>query len=183
VLGLLLSFFGTFASLSSLSYALELREKADGARFRLAYYTLLAAAGLAMGGCGIWTMHFLGMSAEVLTTCNNIETDIQKRYNVKVTFCSLAVAIISSTVAVHFSLPRSRHNNQQAHGLNRVVSLSQIDNVRSRRKTKSGPEFWVRPYVKLRGRLVKIIKVDLLRFAASTACLALGALGMHFMVS
>eukprot|EP00873_Tetraselmis_striata_P038038 jgi/Tetstr1/458302/TSEL_000341.t1 len=176
-LGITLSFFACFAGLSSLSYALAIR---NDPRFRLQFLTLMLAAGVAVGGCGIWTMHFLGMSAERLTVPCTGER-IPLRYNVPLTVASLAVAIISSTWSMYFVLPAQKHAAQRRA---KVVSLKELPSLRKsdinkRRKMADGPEFWVLP-VKFRGRLVKLVKINVLRFGAATVSLALGACGMHY---
>jgi NO-binding membrane sensor protein with MHYT domain len=143
----------------------------------------MLAAGVAVGGCGIWTMHFLGMSAEILTiTCTGERVPLE--YNLPITVASLFVAIISSAWSMYFVLPVEKTDNDKVNGVTTLKDLQrkqQTSQKGHKRKNKEGPEYWVLPF-KVQGRLFKLVKVSVLRFVAATCALALGALGMHYMV-
>jgi NO-binding membrane sensor protein with MHYT domain len=138
---------------------------------------------VAVGGCGIWTMHFLGMSAETLTnTCTGEEVPLE--YNVPITVVSLFVAIFSSAFSMYFVLPVEK-SDDRSKGVTTLKDLQQRNQQAGQKgqnkRKKEGPEYWVLPF-KLNGRLLKLVKINVLRFFVATCALALGALAMHYLV-
>lgn len=85
-LSLLVSFCGAYSALAA---ATHIRREAGGInRFNA------ALAGLALGGVGIWAMHFLGMEAW--------QTGMAMGYGVIGTVLSLLVAVLASTLALGY---------------------------------------------------------------------------------
>lgn len=81
--------FAVLGSLVALAAATRIRQR-DGS------ISLLntVAAGLALGGIGVWSMHFIGMVA--------LQLDVGSSYAVAETVASLVAAVVASSLALGF---------------------------------------------------------------------------------
>ena len=91
--------FAVLGSLVALSAAARIRQR-DGTL----HWGNTLAAGLALGGIGVWSMHFIGMVA--------LRMDVGSSYAVDETIVSLVAAVLASALALAFvarapgSIPR-----------------------------------------------------------------------------
>lgn len=85
-LSFVISLFGAFVALTA---ATRIRRGASG--FSL-FNTV--AAGVALGGIGVWSMHFIGMIA--------MKMDVASSYSLPETVLSLVAAIIASSLALRY---------------------------------------------------------------------------------
>ena len=83
VLSLFLSFIGSFVALSVTARILQTKTPS---------LLNIAAAGLALGGVGVWSMHFIGMLA--------LNMDVGTSYSPTETIISLLLAVVSVSVAL-----------------------------------------------------------------------------------
>lgn len=86
-LSLAFAVIGSFVALSAAS-----RVAVKGARQSM---TQVATVGLALGGIGVWSMHFIGMLA--------LEMDVGSSYSMLETFISLLVAVVAAAASVSFA--------------------------------------------------------------------------------
>ena len=95
-LSFLFSVIGSFVALTAASRVRDARGRISRSN--------LAAVGLALGGVGVWSMHFIGMLA--------LQMDVGSSYAMTETFASLGVVVVTAMVAVRYaaanpnSLPR-----------------------------------------------------------------------------
>lgn len=98
-LSLLFAIIGSFVALTAASRVAQ----RNGRQSK----TQVVTVGLALGGIGIWSMHFVGMLA--------LNMDVGSSYSMLETFVSLAVVVVASSASVSFAA-RSPEN------LGRLVS-------------------------------------------------------------
>lgn len=81
--------FAVLGSLVALSAAARIRQR-DGTL----HWGNTLAAGLALGGIGVWSMHFIGMVA--------LRMDVGSSYAIDETLVSLVAAVLASSLALAF---------------------------------------------------------------------------------
>lgn len=102
-LSFLISVVGSFAALTA---ANRIR-RADGSLD----FANLATAGFAMGGIGVWSMHFVGMAA--------LKLDVATGYSLTETLISLVAAVVAATLALMYVA-------KDAHSLKRIVGAGAV---------------------------------------------------------
>lgn len=90
-LSLFLSFVGSFVALSVTARILATKTPS---------FLNIAAAGLALGGVGVWAMHFIGMLA--------LNMDVGTSYSPTETVGSLLLAVVSVSIALNQLVKNSR---------------------------------------------------------------------------
>src|SRR6478736_2196694 len=81
--------FAVLGSLVALTAATRIRTADGGIRVGSTI-----AAGLALGGIGVWSMHFIGMLA--------LQLDVASSYGIAETLVSLVAAVVASALALGF---------------------------------------------------------------------------------
>lgn len=87
VLSLIFSVVGSFIALTAATRATQRNGRQS--------LTQIATVGLALGGIGIWSMHFVGMLA--------LKMDAGSSYSMLETIVSLAVVVVASAASVSFA--------------------------------------------------------------------------------
>ena len=158
ILGIFVSFLGAFVALTTMGFA---RNTMDGKKeSQAAYWTFVASSGVSLGGSSVWTMHFIGMQALSLVTCEG--TTLRNAFNATVTFVSLIAAIICTAVAMHLVMPTTIVGEEDE-----IVDGTKVD----RKFRVKFPYFGVIPFEKF----------NIKRWLISSAFLCIAACVMHYM--
>lgn len=108
-LSLAFAIVGSFVALSAATQATQ-----KSGRQTL---TQLVTVGLALGGIGIWSMHFIGMLA--------LEMDVGSSYSMLETLVSLSVVVVAAALSVNFAA-RSPDNFPRMFGAGFLLGMSVV---------------------------------------------------------
>jgi len=161
VLSFAISVLGAFAGLTTITYAFVVLRQPHLRKWFVVY---VIASGIQVGGVAVWAMHFVGMQALILHTCDGVQVPLV--FNFALTFISLVAACAIGSIDMYLVLPVV---NKQS----RVLP------------TKSGNreaelQYWTLPF-KVNGAQVKLGKFSPARYALAVALLMAGACIMHYM--
>jgi glutaminase A len=158
ILGIFVSFLGAFVALTTMGFA---RNTMDGKKeSKAAYWTFVASSGVSLGGSSVWTMHFIGMQALSLVTCEG--TTLRNAFNATVTFVSLIAAMFCTAMAMHLVMPTTIVGEEDE-----IVDGTKVD----RKFRVKFPYFGVIPFEKF----------NIKRWLISSAFLCIAACVMHYM--
>ena len=109
VLSLIFSVVGSFIALTAATRVTQRNGRQS--------LTQIATVGLALGGIGIWSMHFVGMLA--------LNMDVGSSYSMLETIVSLAVVVLASAASVSFAT-RSPENLPRLLGAGVMLGMSVV---------------------------------------------------------
>lgn len=168
VLSLIISTLGSFTSLTSAVYAFTVLRHPH---LRSSFHAYMLSAGVAIGGIGVWGMHFIGMHALTLETCDG--RPVQKTYNVALTLASFVAAVVVGTLVFYVVLPPDSIRPSGDAGGGAARSSRSSDGASSAQQMSCGME--------LCGHQPFVGKFATGRFALASLLLAMGASVMHYM--
>eukprot|EP00238_Polyblepharides_amylifera_P013737 CAMPEP_0196598396 /NCGR_PEP_ID=MMETSP1081-20130531/94297_1 /TAXON_ID=36882 /ORGANISM="Pyramimonas amylifera, Strain CCMP720" /LENGTH=768 /DNA_ID=CAMNT_0041924087 /DNA_START=182 /DNA_END=2488 /DNA_ORIENTATION=+ len=184
LLGFTVSAFGAFIGLSTTMIALTVLEHP---KFKSWFFFFIFSSGVSIGFTCIWTMHFVGMQALTLSTCNG--SDLIIYFNVLLTVASLLAVILISSLCIYLALPVGDQLKEPKYIPSETNTRKKTKRARSesfnqryaeKKRKEAGPKFWVLP-IKYQGKPVQVIKIDIVRFTAATMTMMLGVCVMHYM--
>ena len=158
VLGIFTSFLGAFVALTTMGFARNTMTGKKESQF--AYWTFVASSGVSLGGSAVWTMHFIGMQALTLVTCEG--TELRKSFNTATTFVSLVAAMFCTAMAMHLVMPTTVVGEEDE-----IIDGTKVD----RKFRVSIPGVGVVPFEKF----------NIKRWLISSAFLMVAACIMHYM--
>lgn len=168
LLGVSASFVGSYVSLMMMRYA---RVCMVSNQWR-AYKKFLTAAGVSLGGSAIWTMHFVGMTAIRLETCEHHVVRVS--YNDALTFLSMISAIVCTGLSMHIVMPKLTKREIEAFAEEAGEQPSKKPSKRDDARDESQQ---IR--VEVFGTVLVLEKVNPRRFFFAAALLTIAALTMQ----